>query len=345
MKNSFIFALLLALSHNTFCLAQGERHQTAEQLSPPSDIVSYPMAFVTGELEPIWSRGYLIAYRDRTLPGQTMPNLRVFDRKGNLVNELRLWIDGASLVHIYDVAASSDGRLGVVGTVVDSSGSTAWIFADISLTNERPTRIIHTSPFGARAFDFAPDGSVWLLGARPGPGPSLKDAPDHFIVEHLSRDGVLEGEYVKRSAIACTGHPGVGGLVKVQASDDRIGLFLQGCNYWVELKPNGELIGQWHWHEKISLDGKTIERRVLTAALTSQGELYAYMQETNGKDATGGLFRLDRSKNDWIPMNTAAMDQAGAPGIVQGADGDDLVFFTAEERVVWAKATVKDPFR
>jgi hypothetical protein len=339
MKNPFIFAALLALSCAAFSSAQDERPQAGEQLSPPSDVVTYRAAFAKGELEPIWSRGYLIAYRDRTLPGQTQPNLRVFDRKGNLVSELRLWIEGASLIHIYDIAASSDGRLGVVGTVVDASGSEAWIFADISLNSQHPMRIVHTSPFGARALDFAPDGSVWLLGARPAPGePSLRNAPDHFIVEHLSRDGVLEGEYIKRSTIPCKAHPGVGGLVKVLTSDDRIGLFLHGCDYWVELKPNGDLIGEWHWSEKLSDGTKSVERLVQTVALTSDNELYAYAQEAVGHDVKAGLFRLDRSKSDWIPVNTAAIERAGTPfGFVKGAEGDNLVYFSTDDRVVWAK--------
>ncbi|HXX17582.1 MAG TPA: hypothetical protein VEJ47_21970 [Candidatus Eremiobacteraceae bacterium] len=337
MKNLIVLAALFGFSCVTFCSAQEGKLQTAEELSAPTQVISYASAFVIGELVPIWSRGYVIAYRERTYAGQTGPNLRVFDRQGKLVSEMRLWIDGASLIHIYNIAASSDGRLGVVGSVVDVAGSDAWIFADISLSNQRPVKIVHVSPFQARALDFAHDGSVWILGAKPAPGElSLRNAPDHFIVEHFSRDGVFEGEYIKRSTIPCKALPGAGGLARVVASDDRIGLFLQGCDYWVELKPNGDLIGTWHWSGKLA---NGTEQRVTYVALTSDDQLYAYVvQARNGTQATRGLFRLDRSNSDWIPVNIGAVEQAGAPfGPVKGVEGDNLVYYTTNERVVWAK--------
>jgi len=158
-------------------------------------------------------------------------------------------------------------------------------FAAISLSGQRPIRIVHTSRFAARALAFASDGGVWRLGARFGSSLDLREAPDHFIVKYLGQDDVLKGEYVLRSTISRVGHAAMGGLARVLPSADRIGFFMPRSDYWVELKPNGDRIGKWHWSRKIPGDGdgkNEVARRVLTVALAENGELYAEIQENSG---------------------------------------------------------------
>jgi hypothetical protein len=193
---------------------------------------------------------------------------------------------------------------------------------------------------------FASDGSVWLLGASYSSSPSLRDAPDHFFVKHVGPDGELKGEYLLRSTIPCAAHPAAGGLAKILVSDDRIGLFLYSCDYWVELKPNGDLIGKWHWSRKVpGGSGKPdVERRVEHVVLSHDKEIYATIEEQSGYSVTAGLFRLDRTKSDWIPVNTVAIKQVSAPIVsVQGTEGDKLVYISTGGRVAWAKVTANAP--
>jgi len=326
-----IVAALIAAIFPFAGLAQDVSAPVArEQLSSPTEIVSYPSAFVVGEALPKWSQGYLIAYRRDTAPSDTEANLRVFDRKGTLVTQTRLWFQGASLLRVKDIAVSRDGRLGVVGIAIDASGSLAGFLADITLSTEPRAKIIQTSPFEGQSVAYAPDGTIWMLGYQVGPSRLLSnDEPDHFIVEHLASDGVLKGEHLKRSSLHCAENPAAtshGGFPRILTSEDRIGLFLPACDSWVELKPSGDVIGRWQW------SNNNQNREVVTVAMTAGNNVYARVESPQI-----GLFRLDKENSDWVPVNTDAARLAGAPfGWLQGSDGDKLVYHT-KARLVWAK--------
>jgi hypothetical protein len=311
----------------------------SERLTTPPGAVAYDplINYLPGEMLPVWSEGHLIAYRRESTPSDLTPNLRIFDRSGSLVRNARLWIDGASVLRIYDIAASRDGRVGVVGSAVSQSGELAWFFADISLSGESNAKVVHTSPFEPRSVAFGTDGSVWLLGLQLGPDRHFRNAPDHFIVEHLNRDGTLEGSYLKRSSIACgTLAPAAGGLAKILASDDRIGLFLRLCDTWVELKPNGDLIGSWKWNPSRWGDNtKDKSLGVITAAMTGNDEVYATIISTENGTKIRGLFRLDRTRNDWVSANIDAARET--VGTVQGSDEDKLVYYNSKGEVVWVR--------
>jgi hypothetical protein len=332
----WVFLGLLMISS---CAFQGQAQDltqtdTTERLSRPVVAVTYPEAFIVGEAYPKWSAGYLIAYRRDTALSDTEANLRIYDGKGKLVTQTRLWIEGASLLRIKDIAASHDGRLAVVGVAIDASGSFAAFLADISLRGEPRARVVHTSPFEGQSVAFGPDGSFWLVGYVMGTFRSSKEGPDHFIVQHLGTDDVLKGEYVMRSSLQCAQHP-ASGQPKILTSDDRIGLFLPVCHSWVELKPDGELIGVWRWNETVpAIAGSNAgQRRVINqVALMPNNELYARIELPDSQ-----LYRFNRKKSDWVPVETDATREADLPfGVLQGSEDDKLVF-CAKNMVVWAK--------
>lgn len=159
------------------------------------------------------------------------------------------------------------------------------------------------------------------------------------MIEHFGTDGLLKGQYVLRSEFPCEWHPalsGNGSVPQIQASADRIGFFAPACRTWFELSPDGKWLGGWTWKGK-SFDSKDSDSTFITrVAFTATNELYASMDSPPARAVI--LVRFDRESSTWIPVGTSPATDAGVPlALLDGIDGDSLVFWSTGGRLVWAK--------
>lgn len=146
----------------------------------------------------------------------------------------------------------------------------------------------------------------------------LADSEEHFVFRRYSRDGVETGQFVPRSSFP-TGQspsrPSVG-LWKIRAARDRIGAlaFLHSDGRqpeWIELDLRGNLIGRW----------KLPTRLRGGLGFTASGGLYVRLPEARWAV-------LDRNTATWKALDVD-FPPGERPGILLGAEGDDLVFSVA----------------
>lgn len=315
-----------------------DRADSTHRIASNVEAISLPDVFV--EMPVLWSEGYLFAYRRDSVPSDEQPNLYVFDRKGAQVAKLRLWVEGASLMRILDIAASRDGsKVAVAGIAFNSSATVAGFLADIPVGKDGPVRIVHTSPFEPQSVTFAPDGSLWLVGVEVDETRRISAGPDHKMVQHLSSADVLVGEYLQKSSLGCEFHPASGPFTKIVTSDDRVGIFLPSCGTWVELNFAGELLGRWQWVKNERKDDPAAAAiagsEILTVGFSRKNVLYGAQSATPGH----GLFLFDRKSGKWNKVDDSELFAAGNGQIVwiDGLDGDQLVYH-ASGKLMWARA-------
>jgi len=319
------------------CLAPGV---SAQQLLPPFRQVVYQGSF-RGKyvwVSPKWHNGYLYAWRHDPPPSDQTENIVVYDRNDKLFGKARILVEDESALRITDVDVSRDGTIAAVGWAITKWDALESYLAVVSMP-AGTVHVIETSPFDGRAVTFAPDGTIWVLGLESGgPDPSVRKAPDHFMVQHFGADGTLKGQYLRRSEFPCGSHPalsGNGAMSQISATADRIGIFAPACRMWVELGPDGKLLGHWRWDRPLFGSQDDTWNDILRVTLTPTNDLYA---TTRNSSSDHRLVRFDRESSTWLPVDISAADAAALPlGPLEGADGDSLVYLSTGKRLVWVK--------
>ena len=312
-----------------FAASVTDAQQPAAQLKQ----VSYENAFKRGNSMPRWQENYLVSWRSDTSPSDTSDNIVLYDRAGKAAGRARVWLDGASLVRIEDVALRSDGNVAAVGWAMSASGDIAAFVADLS-TKTGSGRVVRTSPFEGQAVGFAPDGTIWVLGLQVGLGQKISSAPDHFMVQHYGSDDTLQGEHLLRSMFQCELAFPVNGIPRIVATSDRVGLFAPSCRRWIEINPSsGELIGSWAWPAGTTSSNGVETAGIRSIVLTETNQLYGWR---NSKGES--LLRFDRSSGQWVAVQLDPTQMAEAPfWSLFGADGDMLVYHTRGKKLAWFK--------
>ena len=179
----FFFALLLAFIFTA----------SAEQLSPPGRRAPLSQTLVaTSFAAPKWAGGYLIYFRPLT-HSDSSPNLAIHDGEGRAVLQTRVWIPDATEVWIRDVEAVG-GEVVAVGNAMLGSLEEFTGFLAFVPVKGGAIRIVRTAPFEGKSVAVGSDESVWVLGWQVGEDRKLRNAPDHALLHHYSRDGKLIGE-------------------------------------------------------------------------------------------------------------------------------------------------------
>jgi hypothetical protein len=181
--------------------------------------------------------------------------------------------------------------------------------------NGRQVQFIDTARYLPNAVCFAPDHSVWMIGALFGPHDGPVRGADYPMVRHYSRDGKQVGEYLLRSTFPPGLTPGGSGMSWMRAASDRIGIMtypgmVSDTPTWVELDFQGKEIGRWKLGASNQGNGGW--------AYTSDGRLFAWPYNSETKKRT--LVVFDKATSTWQPVS------GGLNAQLMGADGTDLVF-------------------
>jgi hypothetical protein len=249
----------------------------------------------------------------------------VQDGEGRTILETRVWVPDATQVWIRDVDAV-EGEAVAVGNAMAGSLEYTGFLAFIPIKGGT-ARIVRTAPFEGMSVAVGPDRSVWVLGWQLGEERRILKAPDHAMLQHYGRDGILIGGSLPWSSFRCGLHPVVGpgnAQAQVRASKDRVGVLLPGCHEWMELNTNGELTDRWSWRDVPITNGLKSCTMFSAVVMTPSNEVFARIGI--------GLYRLNRERGTWDPVDlTAATDSGAIFGWLAGHDGESLVYLSQRE--------------
>jgi len=272
-------------------------------------------------------------YVDRSFGSDSLP---AFD-KGRLIfinmsGGIALYGRDGKLIYDITVKPPKGGAVGgVMSAAIDTDGTAVAAVGYAGAPHGfggglafldpagKQTRFVETDRYMPAHICFAPDHSIWSFGwQRDLLHNELADSEEHFVFRRYSRDGAETGQFLPRSSFP----PGLSpatvsvGLWKIRAAHDRIGalafLHSEGRQpEWIELDLRGNLIGRWKL--------PALPRGGL--GFTASGGLYVRLPEAR-------LAVLDRNTAVWTPLDVD-FPPGERPGILLGAEGDDLVFSVA----------------
>lgn len=311
----------------------------AESLGKAVSSGTFSEAMAEGAYLPHWSNGLLLHIpRSSQTSNEPGPNLAAYDRTGKAIIKTRMWVPDAWKVIIRGAAASTDGNLAVIGTAYTNSGIRAGFLGQL-LPSGAVARITRTYPFEASEVCFGPDGSLWLLGQEvPTDAYKRADVPDHAILHHYGSDGRLMNKFLQRSVFnAAPWHPTQApeGYAHIVASKDRIGLLTVGDIQWIEMRPDGSVIGTVPVKYPALTDryGNTDPsklQKMTGFAMTADNNLYASFQDKS-------LYRLDRLTGRWSVIELGAQGVPADFAVLLGADGGSLVYGRPQSVIAWSE--------
>ena len=272
-------------------------------------------------------------YVDRSFGSDSLP---AFD-KGRLIfinhsGGITLYGRDGKLVYDVTVTTPKGGAAGVMSAAIDTDGAVVAAVGYAGAPHGyggglafvdpagKQMRFVETDRYMPANICFAPDHTIWSFGwQRDLVRNELQDSEDHFVFRRYSRNGAETGQFVPRSSFPPGLSPGSGrgGLWKIRAASDRIGALAfpnsQGRQpEWIELDLRGNLIGRWKLPAR--LDGGL--------AFTASGGLYTRLLP----EARWAV--LERNTAVWKPLDVD-VPPGERPGLLLGAEGDDLVFAVA----------------
>ncbi len=272
-----------------------------------------------------WGDGFMVSATSDPRPVITVCE----PAKGSLVYQVDLWQPEAARMLIQDTAVNGEGTAAAAVQLWKSDGTLA-VGVFIVEKPGRITRVIRTNPLVALRVGFGPDQSIWALVRDAA---AEETGRDYDVLQKYGREGQFLGSFLRRSLFPGKRHPAAhanGGITQMVKSPDRIGIFLATTGEWVEVNPEGALLGRSvvkaPWPEPTKGDPPRKEREPLVSRvlLTAAGEAYADVQE--GRCLK--LLRLDRQAGQWVVLPDRTRDFAQSPIITRliGSEGEEFVF-------------------
>jgi hypothetical protein len=234
---------------------------------------------------------------------------------------------------LLDAIATAEGGVIASGTAVTDEGGS---FRFLGKTDSSGVLISHLEipKFIGRVCE-ASDGTIWTYGYAA----TKESENDHnySLVEQYSFEKGLLNSYlsrqlvaVRRFAIAAGGGPNGTFLV---CSKDRISLYMNQTNEYVEIEPSTQKLQRW------KMDMAPLERaRVTGLAATGDGRVYASLYEVDDttQTKTHGLFELraehGKAGASWVPVAGTLNAQHEGEVVPKdafyrlwGAEGNDLI--------------------
>lgn len=314
----------------------------AQRLSPPIHSGSFREALADGADVPRFSGGLLLSRKGLMDSWDPEDNLILYRRDGTVAARVRVWFPDSSRVWLKDATTSPESDwIAAVGTAQSVRGEFAGFLALISSAGA-VTKLVRTAPFEGQAVGVGADRSIWVFGYQTAEDRSLRRAPDHMVLHQYSAGGKLLKQLLPRSSFACGyWHPAVtrDGSPRVLCSGGRILILSPACWEWIELAPDGELVGRYRLDALPLPEGTGFAKpdgiKLLTgAAMTSGGDVYASVSY----DGRNHLFLLPRERGAWVPVQIPRHG-SGAPApftSLRGSDGDALVYASTDKRLVWS---------
>jgi hypothetical protein len=301
-------------------------------LSEPHHELWAPEVFRVSGKQPLWAHGYLAQFTGDVTPGN--PNADVYDRQGKVASQARFWFPGVQRIMLLDAIATAEGGVIASGTAVTDEGGSFWF---LGKTDSSGVLISHLEiqKFIGRVCE-ASDGTIWTYGHAA----TKESENDHSysLVEQYSFEKGLLNSYLSRELVAVrkfaisAGGGGPNGTFLV-CSEDRISLYMNQTNEYVEIEPSTQKLQRW------KMDMSPLERAAVTGlAATEDGHVYASLYEVDDstQTKTHGLFELraehGKASASWVVV--AGTLNAHREGEVVpkdafyrlwGAEGNDLI--------------------
>jgi len=309
---------------------QPNAESAAGHLSEPYRSAWFPAAVRSNSRWPTWAYGYLAQLAEEQFP----LDVAVYDRQGKQVSQAHVWIPDATKMWLVAAAPTMDGGAIVSGYAAIYPGIT-YFLAKTSVSGG-VVSLLRTETFAAARICEASDDTIWTLG-RDVQKESAHDG-DYPLVRQYSFEKGLLRSYLSRALVdfrhsgALGGGEGTNGTFLV-CGKDRISLYLNETNEYIEIDPSTENLKRWEM-DMTSLAGA----RVTGLAVTAKGGVYASLFEVQAETEakTHGLFELrmeaGASVGKWIVVSETLNAHLegetvpkGAFFRVWGADSDDLV--------------------
>ncbi len=289
----------------TLCLGANAQHFTV-----PSRTVSVDSSFVPTAI-PKWERGFLVGF------DLAQATVYVADSSGKTVVNSRIWPNNGDIVHIRDISVSPNGGFAVPFTVTSTTGAATGAIAWLDSTG-KTTKIVQLPMAAAFNTCFADDGTLWaLVAGRNGEG---GEASAYNILRHYDASGVLIGTALPRADFASKRFP-ANGVSRMTASHDRIGIYLNVTNNWIEISYSGDLLGHWI----LPSSGY----RILNVRLSGQNELYLGYQKDHPPAGAPeiGVQHFDKNTATLQPVDSSALSAADPSSSFNliGGEGSNLV--------------------
>ncbi len=329
-KTSLTFAWPSDRTTHEFSAQQPSAESAAGHLSEPYRSAWLPAAVRSNSRWPTWAYGYLAQLAEEQFP----LDVAVYDRQGKQVSQAHVWIPDATQMWLVAVAPTTDGGAIVSGHAAIYPGIT-YFLAKTSVSGG-VVSLLRTETFLAARICRASDDTIWTLG-RDVQKESAHDG-DYPLVRQFSFEKGLLHSYLSRSLVdfrhsgALGGGEGTNGTFLV-CGKDRISLYLNETNEYIEIDPSAESLKRWEM-DMTPLAGA----RVTGLAVTGKGRVYASLFEVQAETEakTHGLFELrmeaGASVGKWIVVSETLNAHLegetvpkGAFFRVWGADSDDLV--------------------
>jgi hypothetical protein len=265
-----------------------------------------------GTLPTVWSGDALLT---ADFNGSDLPVIQRLDR-GRVLEKIPFAIPGSKSVRIEALAGWSDGRLAVIGSALHAKGK-PWNFLTLIAADRQSAVAKDLENFFPKLIVVSPDGTVWVMGASREPQGTWYNN----ILRHYDKEGKpLDGRYFYYQPTV----DHVTGSV-LRCSRDRLG-WLTNTNEYMEITFQGEvtpaIAGPSH-------DGVGWE---VGMSMSANNEVIITATRPSG----WGVWRFDRSKSRWQPVELRSSETIDSPMTV-GFDDDSLVafLFWPGRRVGW----------
>jgi hypothetical protein len=286
---------------------------------------------------PTWAYGYLAQLAEENFP----LDVAVYGRQGKQFSEAHILIPDATQMWLVAAAPTADGGAIVSGHAAIYPGIT-YFLAETSASGG-VVSVVRTETFVGTRICEARDGTIWALGRDPQKE-SAHDANYPLIRQYDFESGLLHS-YLSRALVdfrhlgAIGGGEGPNGTFLV-CGKDRISLYLNETNEYIEIDPLTESLKRWEM-DMTPLPGAN---RVTGLGVTDKGHVYASLFEVQAETETKthGLFELRTEPGSpvgkWVVVNGTLNSHREGDIVPKsaffrlwGADGDDLVIRRQED--------------
>lgn len=236
-----------------------------------------------------------------------------------LIERTAFTVPDAAYIFVYDVTASRDGTIALVGTAISDDSRAATFVARLG-ADRTAALITRVSPYVPRKVTIAPDKTIWTVGW-------VRDEAGRVLRNNVLKSFDSRGVVVRTLAPQVTFRAGLPASVDtpdfsvLRSSLDRIG-WLTASNEYIEFALDGGEIARFAGPPLTEKHHQPV-----TFALSEDNDAVVGSQGADHWD----LWTLDRKRNSWTSVEIAD----GVPnwGEVLGFDGASLLNGVARGQV------------
>lgn len=230
---------------------------------------------------------------------------------------IALTIPDATEVHIRDVGHRSGEAFVLIGWAADRDKRIVNFLA-FAYSDNRPTRVMRTDPYGPMKLAVAQDGSFWTYGSEQTTPGHLSDT-DAGMIRRFDASGNPIGSYLPQSSIDKK-EDMRSGFTNFAVASNRAGWYNGYARFYFEIAD-----GNVHKYPAIpesACDLSASPRGAYGLALTDNGGVF--VSQWCGK--LRQVYSLDRASKQWSPVSVPNGDYQ-----LVGGYGNHLVFHSLAE--------------